>query len=174
MKTQNRFAIYSLILLPFFVSLISTGLLIPIGFPPIFATAPLLLVIPLLIPSEFGWIWMVVILGLINFGIFYALNYPLNKDKNSHKVPRRIPITMFVLNVLNVLYFATSWQNALSYQGMEYLLLMIIANLIFIGAFWFLWGKWKNNATYAQSLTLIVLLQVWLFWYAFPWLGETI
>ena len=180
MLMQSKLSTYSLSLLPFLIGLFSVGLmftLIPFGFgsPSILAPAPLVLVFPLLIASElFGLIGILATLSLLSFGIFYALGYPLNKDKNSHKVPMRIPITMFFLNVLNVLYFAKSWQNALSYQGMEYLLLMIIANLIFIGAFWFLWGKWKNNATYVQSRTLIVLLQVWLFWYAFPWLGENI
>ena len=171
---------YSLSLLPFLVGLFSLGLLfelIPIGFgsPSILAPAPLLLAFPSLIALElYGMIGVIVLIGLLSFGIFYALSYPLNKDKSSHNVPKRIPLTMFILNVLNMLFFIYIWQSALRYQGMEYLLLLFIVNFIFIGAFWILWWKSRNSATYAKSLALILLLQVWLFWCAFPWLGETI
>lgn len=83
-------------------------------------------------------------------------------------------IFVFILEILNGLWFYNSWSYGLRYQGERFVIFMAVINLLCFGSILLLtWlgVKYKNNI-FLQVATLgffVVLAFI-----AFPWLGESI
>lgn len=73
---------------------------------------------------------------------------------------------------LNIMYFQSSWEYGLKYQGPEYIMIVAIENLLGFGITLVIsvtaLAKGSRSLTYAANLSLFILLS----WCAFPYLGE--
>jgi len=149
----------SLILL----SAISLGLFCRV--PSILSPGPLLLVIPLfawtpvlfivLIPAVFFWIW--------SSYLFYGVS----------KLPRRTKILGYIIAVLSVFYFASSWRYGVRYQGLLFTIVSAAISAACVILFIVTVRRNERNESFASNLLATWLLFVWVFTYAFPYLGET-
>jgi hypothetical protein len=83
-------------------------------------------------------------------------------------------LILSVLTVLSVAYFAARFSTGLAHQGLPHVSFMIAVNALALG---FLWRRWYSSAwplPFGQSLWMALGLSTWLFWFAFPYLGEGI
>lgn len=162
--------IYLYLPIPFAVSLIALFL------PSLTIISPIPMVVgfPLLLVSNFGFFAILLTLVALNVVTYFFLNYDLIKGKGYEKIFKRLPIVMITLMVLSIIYFTFSWEYAIDFQGFSHTMILIFINLLFILAFWSVWFLSRKHRTYAKALILNLILQIWLFWYAFPWLGEGI
>lgn len=149
----------SLILL----SAISLGLFCRV--PSILSPGPVLLVIPLmawtpvlfiiLIPAAFFWIWSAY--------LFYGVP----------KLPKRTKILGYVIAVLSLSYFASSWSYGVRYQGLLFTIVCAAISAALLTLFILAVRKNEKSGSFASNLLASWLLFAWVFTYAFPYLGET-
>jgi hypothetical protein len=140
----------------------------PAGGPTLLRPLPALTVLPALILSYMHCGELAI--GLPSL-LFLAWNPQLLRGETTP--PKRSYILLGLLVVLSVIFFWSSWQWGIQYQGRRFTIGMILINfgwIVGLGAgFWFCR---KLSASYLGSLILHWLLFAWVAWYAFPWLGE--
>jgi hypothetical protein len=114
--------------------------------------------------------WLNVIAGPLAFVLF-----------NAHLVLRPyrgklwyLAAAMAVLSLLTVVYLGWLAPAAIEHQGERHLAVMVLANALAVGFFWWGWIAWRTAFTTARALALNVLVFSWLFWFAFPYMGEGI
>ena len=102
---------------------------------------------------------------------FFAWHPGLLQGKRG--IPKRSYVLLVVLIVMSIVYFITSWNWGLEYQGSKFTHEMAVINTgwAVLLAFGFLRGL-KLPPSFMYSLILHWLLFAWLAWYAFPFLGE--
>jgi len=116
-----------------------------------------------------GWpLWMVVGLAPLSY---LALNVNLVFSQREGLRPRYL-IMLSLLTLLSILYFGLAWRGGIAYQGWIHTSLMVALNLVFSAAGWILWAKSRSSAHRTTQLLAGTLLHCWLFWAAFPFLGE--
>jgi hypothetical protein len=160
-----------------FVVWIAGALSIYTGNPTIVSPCALLPVIPALLFADSlapSWpMWGKSVLSVMPLALLYWLwSFP------NFQVPKVLPkrtIALFVLSVfLSALFFWDSWDSGVHYQGYKFLVAMSVLN----GAVSLLLGMllFPILKVPSQGGTLIftTLLFCWLYWGAFPWLGELI
>ena len=106
-----------------------------------------------------------VILGWVT-GYFYM--YVSNHNRFADFVFAAVLLVAF----LDILYFLSSWQSGLQYQGKQHTILTSRLNVVCFGAALFLALKAKliksKPLTYSANLVMFCILS----WQAFPYLGE--
>jgi hypothetical protein len=133
--------------------------------PSILSPGAILLVIPLmiwtpvffviLIPAVFFWLWSSYLFqGLPN-------------------LPKRTKILGYIIAALSLFYFASSWSYGVRYQGLLFTIVCAATSVAFVVIFIVVVRRNEKNSSFASNLLATWLLFVWVFTYAFPYLGET-
>lgn len=105
---------------------------------------------------------------------FYLLNGYLARWSSPQRLPLRLPLALSGYSLPTAYWFMRRWQDGLSQQGPAQVVALCLVSLAFAMVLWIIWIRNRRNATRRQALTFGVLLHFWLFWWAFPWLGEMI
>lgn len=134
------------------------------GVPELLSPLPLLVILP-------GLCFLPLALAtpVITFAILHA-------DVTRRRAIEPIPLRSFVLLCLATLgstfWLGAGWSCGLDYQGTRYTCGIIAVNLAFLAVLWLMWLTLRRDCPFNLRLTFGILLQYWLFWFAFPWLGE--
>ncbi len=145
------------LLVPTFVGTLSSGV------PTLYCPMPVMTILP-------AFLGMLPIGLLIPAGLFFLWNPGLLKHRTN--VPKRTVAAAAVLSSLTVVYFATSWDYGVQYQGGRYTVIMLVINLVWLALLWLLIVRCWRQPSFTTNLLLHWLLFAWLGWYAFPHLGE--
>ena len=111
-------------------------------------------------------------IAAIPFGTFLLMNAYQIMEPNAAPIRMRFSFLLGLLTVLSVLYFALGWQYGVRYQGTWYTLVTAAINLGFLLVLWVWRLAIRQRASKASALGFATLLHCWLFWFAFPYLGE--
>lgn len=147
-----------------------------LGTPAIALVSSSLLTMPKMSPLVPMPIYLVLLFWFSSFGflIFLPALYilsvlVLNMSKNVGRLVVALTSAIFILDMA---YFANSWNYGLMYQGQYHTTHVFVENLIGFGVVFCLSfsGLRRSSKTYQQSANL--LLFILLAWCAFPYLGE--
>ncbi len=118
-----------------------------------------------------------VILGWVT-GYFYMFVVPAiyiiwtSLVSNHNRFADFVFAAVLLVAFLDILYFLSSWQSGLQYQGKQHTILTSSLNVVCFGAALFLALKAKliksKPLTYSANLVMFCILS----WQAFPYLGE--
>ncbi|HEX4142183.1 MAG TPA: hypothetical protein VHY91_01425 [Pirellulales bacterium] len=135
------------------------------GVPTVTSPFPLLMVLPLFSRLPIG------IAVLIPVVWFFVILWPICR---SHRgpIPPRATILLGVTTGLSALCLALGWSYGLAYQGLQYTAWVTIINLVLIAALWICWVFLRRETVFGWRIAFGTLLFYWLFWFAFPYLGE--
>jgi hypothetical protein len=136
------------------------------GIPTLTSPLPLLVVLPLIL----GIPWVGVM--AIPIVTFLMLNMYLGRTAILHRIPYRFPILLLIATGFTIWWFAVSLRSSYEHQGAVYANAMTIINSSSILALWAVWFFIQSRATFWSTLWWSLYFHCWLFWYAFPWLGE--
>ena len=88
-------------------------------------------------------------------------------------VPRRSYALFAVGAGLSVYYFYFAWSEGLRVQGFWYTYSLFAADLVLVVALGFVFARrWRGEPSFISNLFLHWALCGWLFWFAFPFLGQ--
>jgi hypothetical protein len=87
-------------------------------------------------------------------------------------IPLRFVILLSFATVCSAIWLSASWSYGIQYQGPNYTWTVTLINIVCIVALWSCWFAWRRNASFSKRVGFGALLHSWLFWFAFPWLGE--
>lgn len=135
-------------------------------FPTPSSPLPLLSVLPLLFgmpPS---------LLLAIPAVSFWILTFYLGRSASPQPMPLRFPILLGIATACSVLWFGFGWSYGVQYQGTDYTAAVTAINAVWMAILWLLWFVMRRSASMAAVSIFSILLLCWLFWSAFPWLGE--
>lgn len=102
--------------------------------------------------------------------LFFAWNPSLFRGRET--VPKRTYWLIGVIVTLNVAWFASGWKWGVQFQGIRYVRIVGVANIIWATLLVSLFAAFRTRASFTRNLLLHWMLFVWLAWYAFPYLGE--
>jgi hypothetical protein len=142
------------------------------GFPTIRSPLPMLLALPELVLSGlFGMPPEVTaIFPVVMFSVFAI---PAIGQERTGIRPI-FPILLAVASVLDICFLVAGVQLGVRYEGEQYTFWVTVANLVSIAVLWLMWGRWRRTAGFGQRIAILTAMHCWLFWCAFPWLGELI
>ena len=109
---------------------------------------------------------------LVPVATFVMMNLYLGRAEVAAPIPVRFPLILAVGSICTAFWFAAGWNYGLEYQDAGYVWSLTAINLAFVVGLWTFWFRKRKRATATESLLLGLLLHAWLFWFAFPWLGE--
>jgi hypothetical protein len=107
---------------------------------------------------------------LVPVALFFAWNPSLFRGQQT--VPRRTYWLLGITALLNVAWFAGGWKWGVEFEGIRYVRIVGIANIIWTTFLVSLFAAFRSRASFKKNLFLHWMLFVWLAWYAFPYLGE--
>ena len=135
------------------------------GSPTLASPAPL----PTTLAAMLGAPWIVI--SLIVSGLFCLWCKQLFMRQAA--IPFRTWILFFGTTALTVAWYVAGWNYGLEWGGKFFTYgCAIISGLLFLACGFFLYIA-KHHKSFSASLAAHLVLFVWLFSYAFPWLGET-
>jgi hypothetical protein len=158
-------------------SLTALALLVPAsiglflsGVPTIFCPLPALTVIPALLLSQWNLEYLAVLLPTL---LFLLWNPQLFRADG--KIPKRSYVLFVLAAALSAADLAMGWKWGLKYQGPQFTAIVCSINVAWIGFLCLAFRRCLKTApSFRTSLFVHWMLFAWLFWYAFPWLGELI
>ena len=140
------------------------------GVPSIRSPLPLLLILPeLVLAGEFGV--PPELSALIPMTTFCLFGIPVI-GRQRIGINRAFPILLTVLSSLDICFLVAGWQYGLQYEGEQFTVWVTVANVVCIAALWSMWLAWRRAATFGHRVAILSAMHCWLFWCAFPWLGE--
>jgi len=142
------------------------------GVPTILSPLPLFVVAPLFLAPELGYTeprWFV---APIPFATFLLMNFYQLRVANSAPLPMRFSFLLGLSTAFSVFEFVGCWEYGVRYQGALYTLASAAINLSFLLVLWGWWLAISPRGSKAAALGFATLLHCWLFWFAFPYLGE--
>jgi hypothetical protein len=104
---------------------------------------------------------------------FLVLMLP-TANSTSHRLPTRSLAILGVASLSTCYWFCSSVGNAFDYQSTRYIIGTIAVNACCVLALWVTWWMLRQRFNFASVVAWNVALVGWLFWLAFPWLGEYI
>jgi len=102
--------------------------------------------------------------------LFFAWNPSLFRGREI--VPQRTYWLLGISILSNVVWFVAGWKWGVEFEGIRYVRLVGIANIIWATLLVSLFAAFRKRASFKKNLFLHWMLFVWLAWYAFPYLGE--
>jgi hypothetical protein len=142
------------------------------GVPTVLSPMPWLTFTPLFLASVRGYAqpwWFVV---PIPFGTFFLMNSYQLRVARLDSLPMRFSFLLGVATAFFVLFFATSWQPGVRYQGLFFTATSAAINLTVLVVLWGWWFAIRRRISKAGALAFATLLHYWLFWFALPYLGD--
>jgi hypothetical protein len=146
----------------------SLGEIGDVRWPSILAPMPATLAIPAFFTADRPIGWLVLALPGVAF-----LLWVLPVRDWSSAIPKRSSVLVRVVGVLSAAWFAFGWHWAIHYQGWTYTLVTALLSLAALVWLERLRARQAADPGYRRWVFYHCLLFVWLFTYAFPWLGET-
>jgi hypothetical protein len=137
--------------------------------PRVLSPMPLLTMIPVFALGHWELRWLI---SPIPFGTFILMNSYLLRTSSAEPLPKRFPCLLGLATALSVLYFILGWKDGIRYQGASYTLASAVINAWFLLVLWTWWLAVRHRASMTAALGFATLLHSWLFWFAFPYLGE--
>jgi hypothetical protein len=142
------------------------------GVPTILSPLPFAVFVSFLLAPALGatnpWLFS----ASIAFGTFLLMNFYHLDLAGPAPLRPRFACLLGLTSVLSVLYFAVGWQGGLRFQGASYTLATASINFTILIILWTWWLGLRQQASRACALLFATLLHCWLFWFAFPYLGE--
>lgn len=135
------------------------------GVPTVASPFPFLVVVPMFLG------WPFIVSAVIPIFAFILILWPISRAKRG-PIPMRASILLAVGTILSAPWLVTGWTYGVQYEGFDYTLRVVIINLVFICALWCFWTYTRRDSTFGWRLVFGTLLFYWLFWFAFPYLGE--
>jgi hypothetical protein len=111
--------------------------------------------------------------NIIPLIVFVILNCDLFRNQATKRFPLRLGIILFLATAFSVCWFMFSYEVGIEYQGKEYTYTVATINIAFATLLWIIIFVKRDQASFPIRLFFSLLLNFWLFWFAFPWLGET-
>jgi hypothetical protein len=136
------------------------------GTPTLISPLPLLIILPAL----FGVPFLLVMAIPVN--VFVILHFDCFRLRPAAQVPWRFPILLAIATACSALWLVGGWPYGLKYQGRTFTIGIIAINVILIAALWCVWLIARRTRSFGWRIAFGTLLNYWLFWSAFPWLGE--
>jgi hypothetical protein len=142
------------------------------GMPTILSPLPLLVVAPLFVADGLQYADPWRFAASIPFSTFFLMNFYQFRVAGPAPVRMRFSFLLGVATAFSVLYFVMGWQYGIRYQGASHTLATAVINRFFLLALWGWWLAIRQKASKPNALAFATLLHCWLFWFAFPYLGE--
>ncbi len=156
------------------VEIVGASLLIPAcvgmfsaGVPTLYCPLPAMTILPSFLLASPVLLYTVVLTPVI---VFFLWNPSLLNEKAN--VPKRTIAAVALLSTLTIVYFATSWDYGVQYQGARHTVIMLIISSAWLALLWSLIVRCWRQPSFTTNLLLHWVLFAWLGWYAFPYLGE--
>jgi len=142
------------------------------GVPTVRSPFPFFVIVPLVSASSPGYegFWWNV--APIPFGTFLLMNLYQLRETGSAPLRMRFSVLLVPATVLSFLYFALGWAYGVRFQGVSHTLAVGVINLLFLLVLWGWWLAIERRTSKTAALGFATLLHCWLFWFAFPYLGE--
>ena len=136
------------------------------------APLPLLVVVPLFVASglEYADHWCLA--ASIPFSTFFLMNFYQLRVAGPAPLRVRFTFLLGVATAFSLLYFVMGWQYGIRYQGAPHTLATAAINLFFLLALWGWWLAIRQKASKPSASCVRNTASFWLFWFAFPYLGE--
>ena len=115
--------------------------------------------------------WYVV---LVVAGSFVVFNISTIFGGAADRMSFRMPAVAIPLFLLNVVFMLRHWSAGVAHQGLTYTIAITTLNVAIMLTLAWLWYRWRAAASPLRQQCLGLFLHTWLFWYAFPYLGEGI
>jgi hypothetical protein len=159
------------------LTLSAAGLLVPayLGVflsrgPTILCPFPALTVVPALMLAQ----WHLEYAAVLPPALLFILWNP-QLFRAEGKIPKRTYVLLALVATLSAVDLALSWKWGLRYQGPPHTAIVCSINITWIGFLGLALRRCLKNAPpFRGSLFVHWMVFAWLFWYAFPWLGELI
>jgi hypothetical protein len=139
------------------------------GMPRVLSPLPLFVVVPLFASGDPRFWWIV---GPIPFGAFVLMNLYQLRIASPAPLPTRFPVLLGLATAFSGCWFIGGWEYGVRYQGASYTQAVALINFSFLAVLWGWWLAVRRRAHRAAAFGFATLLHSWLFWFAFPWLGE--
>jgi len=143
------------------------------GNPTLVSPLPLLVVLPYFVElgiwgqQPFPWLAC----GVVPVLTFLILSWPVTRA-HFGVLPWQFPILLSLTTVFSVGWFANSLGYSIEHNAPAFTIGMCVANALFAAGLWLGWHWQRRGASFGVRLALCTVLHYWLFWCAFPWLGE--
>jgi hypothetical protein len=133
--------------------------------PTVLSPFPILVVLPLFMGLPF------LAVAAISVMSFVAILWPICQSGRG-PIPPRATILLGIATGLSALWVGAGWSYAVGYHGLHYTAWVTAINSIFVASLWGLWVPLRGNAAFGWRIAFGTLFFYWLFWFAFPYLGE--
>ncbi len=142
------------------------------GVPTILSPLPFAVFVSFLLAPALGatnpWLFA----ASFPFGTFLLMNlYELDLTGPA-PLRARFSVLLGLTSLLSVLYFAMGCEGGSRFQGASYTLATASINLAILIILWTWWLRLRQRTSKASALLFATVLHCWLFWFAFPYLGE--
>lgn len=87
-------------------------------------------------------------------------------------LPVRFHFLLIVSTIATAYWFIVGWEDANRYQSHGYAVGVTTVNLVGLVILWIAAWALRNSRNFYQKLGFAMVLFVWLFAFAFPWMGE--
>jgi hypothetical protein len=142
------------------------------GVPTILAPMPLFVTAVIFsMPQTLGlnaWIFVAAFAS----GTFVLMNSYQLRWSSCSILPIRFPVLLVIATAFSVCFFAFDWEYGVRFQGAFYTLTSAAINTLFLLVLWAWWLAIRRRASVAGALGFATVFHCWLFWFAFPYLGE--
>ena len=132
----------------------------------IWSPLSLFLVIPISVGLPIRYVVLIPVLA------FIIVMIPFITRIHFEKVPFLLNVLIGTTAILAICWFAIGLKFGLQYQGYIYVLGTMLVNIAFASALIYLSRIHKKSPQWQSILLISMLETIWLFAYAFPYLGE--
>jgi hypothetical protein len=139
------------------------------GVPTMLTPLPLFSIVPYFALGDTGLWWSI---PLIPIGTFVLLNFYQLRVTGPSPLPTRFAFLLGLVTAFSACWFVGGWGYGVQYQGLLFTLDSAVINVVFLLVLWSWWFAVRRRASKAAALRFATLLHCWLFWFAFPYLGE--
>lgn len=120
--------------------------------------------------EQFSPVMALLALFMVPVAMFLVLHFDLFRRTRSSGIPLRFAILLAIATGFSIWWLAGGRSWSFTHQGVEYRIAVTAANVNLMLALWTGWFLLHAHAKTIGRLAFGVLLHVWLFWIAFPWL----
>jgi hypothetical protein len=115
--------------------------------------------------------WPSVIVAAIPVGAFLTFLWPITRT-HLGPIPMRATVLLVIGTTLSVVYLVACWPYGVQYAGVVHARSVIVINALSMLILWVLWVAFHRDSPFGCRIAFGTLLFYWLFWCAFPYVGQ--
>lgn len=122
-------------------------------------------------PAEYAHF---VALAACSAATFLLTSLDLCRKKSDYPIPLAVRVIALVAVMLSIIWFGLILYDGELLQGKQYTYSLMAINGAAVGLLWGYKSLVARKASFTRRIAFGAILHYWLFWFAFPWLGESL